>query len=222
MTKPVRFADYLSESDNEYLPLKCFEDVIYDNESRTKSKMVLYNIYDRNDNVLCNCENRKQARYITSSLNATYISKKVQSIRKDITDEVLCSFIIDGEVVPKSEKIYPYTDEDGIIRFKKSKVYRDYISKAIKNKEWVYRAQERIRNVDIYLVALFYVKSDYNLDIGECLGTITDVITESGMVKRDNNVRLIGIAKAQMVISKDNQRTEIFVMRNTTRERKVT
>ena len=211
--------DSLGYRDKQHLPVTGYKEYLYDDELG-EQRMKLYNIYNKDGDLLCNCPSMRLMKYVVTALNTVYLHKKVGDLSRELRDKCLGMFVVDGEVVPKDDKWYPYKDKDGVVRFRKSREYRLYVNSVLKDKtaSWYVDTLEQAQDVNMYIVVLFYVKSDCRLDIGQCINTVTDILKESGIISAKRNSKLIGVARAQIVPSL-RQRTEVFIMKHSDRSK---
>lgn len=211
----MKLVDKLTDMDRAVLPLHRLSKYVSDN-GLPPTLVETHLVHDKDGNVVCECKDKAMAEYIVNSMNMMHFSKKTALARGELKDEVIGTIVIDGEVVPKDEKKYPVMGASAtLVEYRHNADYRRYIGKFKKDKAelWTLRDDEPIRDRDVYLVVLFYVGNRFNKNIGDCIATVVDGLTNARIVSEFNRARVSAIAKSAFVRCDRGHRTEIYLMR---------
>jgi len=171
-------------------------------------------VTSKDGEILAQCDSKEYADYIQETMNFHYYSRRMMDVYDKIKDDVVGTIILDGEVVPKSEKVIPYMDTSSVVRYRPSGDYTQFINKFCKSNSKLFQFKEDgpLRNLNLYLVILFYVSSDYNKNIGDCIAAVMDGLEKSHIISKRNKVQVYGVAKSAFIRTKTGQRTEIYLM----------
>jgi len=211
--KSRQLIERLDINDVKYLPLQL--DVEYKSDGDSPPTITeRYYVADKDGNRIAEYVDKNIAKYVVESMNINHYSKKTKGIRDELKHEVIGTIVIDGEVVPKDSEVLPYMDVSSVVRYRKNADYNRYVNKfnRDRSKLWSIREDGNLNDTDIFLVILFYVARDNNKNIGDCIATIIDGLTESHILSYRRGVRVYGIAKSAFIKTDKNYRTEIYMM----------